>query len=99
MLLIQILLPISAKRGRALLQRSQEVLSKKFGGVTCYSRAPAEGLWEEGESGRTIKDEVIVIEVMIESIDKAWWQNYRQTLEKDLQQEEIIIRALSFEKI
>ena len=43
--------------------------------------------------GATEKDRIAVVEVMVEQIDPAFWRSLRETLERELSQEEIIIRA------
>ena len=67
-------------------------LTQKFGGVTVYSQAPAEGLWKP-ESGKTIRDEVVLFEVMTDRLAKRWWKEYRSELEERFEQAEILIRA------
>jgi len=66
-------------------------LSDKFGGVTSFARAPGEGLWEEGK--KTEKDDIAVIEVMVKQLDELYWSHLKARLERELQQEEIVIRA------
>jgi hypothetical protein len=36
---------------------------------------------------------------MTEEIDRDWWKRYREALEKTFQQDEIVVRALAFEKL
>ena len=67
-------------------------LTDRFGGVTAYTRAPATGLWE-AQSGGTVRDQVVVYEVMVDEIDERWWAELRKTLEMQLAQEELVIRA------
>ncbi len=47
--LVQILLPLYDNAGaplpRALYDRVREELSRRFGGLTAFTRSPAEGLW------------------------------------------------------
>jgi hypothetical protein len=63
----QLLLPIRDASGRQFLRKLYDALVDKltdqFGGVTAYARVPAAGLWEE-ESGRKVRDDVVVDEVM-----------------------------------
>jgi hypothetical protein len=66
-------------------------LVERFGGVTVFSRAPAEGLWRDG--GKVERDEMVVFEVMAEDLDAAWWANLRTVLERSLRQDEILMRA------
>ena len=63
----------------------------QFGGVTAFTRAPAEGLWRDG--GQVEKDDVLLYEVMVESLDADWWKGYRRELEAKFQQEELVVRA------
>ena len=92
---IQILLPVRDNDGKPFGPHPfEEVawnLSKKFGGITAYSRAPAEGRWES--SGKTQHDDVLVFEVMVETVDRAWWTEFRTQLEMTFRQERIIVRA------
>ena len=97
--LIQILLPVrdndSKPFGPHPFEEVAWSLSKKFGGITAYNRAPAEGRWET--SGKTQHDDVLVIEVMVEAVDKTWWADFRSHLETTFRQHRIIVRAQSIE--
>ena len=94
--LVQILLPIrdSAGKpfGRELYDALAHELTDHFGGVTAYTRAPAAGLWEEPSGGR-VRDDVVVYEVMAESLDEPWWAGLRSRLEREFKQDELIIRT------
>lgn len=93
--LIQILLPLSDNDGhpfpRAHFDKVAVGLTKRFGGVTAYTRAPAEGRWTG--KGSTSAEEVIVMEVMVERLDETWWAKYRKSLEVKFRQEHIVVRA------
>lgn len=93
--LIQILLPVRDNDGRPFGPHPFEeiafTLSKKFGGFTGYTRAPAEGRWET--SGKTQHDDVLVVEVMIDTLDRAWWTDFRRHLETTFRQSKVIVRA------
>jgi hypothetical protein len=95
--LVQILLPLFDNEGRELpagdRRRVRDELALRFGGVTAFTRAPAEGLWKGGE-GRTSRDEIVVLEVMAADLDEAWWRAYREGLEARFRQEEVVVRAL-----
>jgi hypothetical protein len=97
--LIQILLPVRDNDGKPFGPHPFEEitwsLSKKFGGITAYNRAPAEGRWEQ--SGTTRHDDVLVIEVMVERLDKTWWAEFRRSLETTFRQERVIVRAQDIE--
>jgi hypothetical protein len=66
-------------------------LTDRFGGVTAFLRSPAEGAWKP-TSERVVRDEVVIFEVMVADVDTAWWHRYRQELERELKQEEILAR-------
>jgi hypothetical protein len=95
MKLIQILLPLSDNEGRRygdkFFKDLQRTLTDRFGGLTAYTRAPAEGLWSN--AGTNQKDDIVVVEVMAENFDRTWWKALKSHLEEALQQEEIVIRA------
>ena len=100
MQLIQILLPIIEKENEDFPKRHyadiRKELTEKFGGITTYTHSPATGLWKE-TADKTVKDEIIIYEIMASDIDRDWWKSYKQKLEKKFQQEEIIIRTLAIE--
>jgi hypothetical protein len=41
----------------------------------------------------TEHDDIVVVEVMVPELDKAWWARYRRGLEKRLGQKELVVRA------
>ena len=93
--LIQILLPLSDNEGqpfpRSEYMRVRSELTERFGGLTAFTRGPAEGFWEE--DGETAHDDIVVFEVMTSGVDQSWWDRYRHTLETRFRQECIIIPA------
>lgn len=95
MFAIELFLPLNRGDGTAIPQAEIEtvisVLAECFGGATALTRSPAQGLWKNG--GKVVEDRIIIVEVMVDDIDEAWWQDYRAGLEKQLQQEQIVIRA------
>jgi hypothetical protein len=95
MYLIQILLPLYDNTGKAqpsgLFSDARRLLTQNFGGLTTYSRAPAQGLWKD--EGETQRDDIVVFEVMADQLDEGWWAGYRQKLEESFHQQEIVIRA------
>jgi uncharacterized protein (DUF2267 family) len=92
--LIQILLPTNADN-KGLFEKLTQELTSKFGGVTSFIRAPAEGRWKTGS--HTEHDEIAVIEVMTEEIDYGFWTDLRNRLEQALSQEHIVIRCQPME--
>ena len=93
--LVQILLPKETGQGRPIgkewFDGFLEELTGEFGGATSFLRAPGQGLWQSG--GATEKERIAVVEVMVEHLDHAFWGSLRERLERELSQEEIVIRA------
>ena len=100
--LIQILLPIHAGDGSPfaseMFARVRAELTEQFGGVTAYSRSPATGLWKRPDEAIE-RDQVIMVEVVVDQFDRDWWIAYREQLEKRFGQEEVLTRALAMERI
>lgn len=100
--LIQILLPLFYYERLPLpseeYRRVREELTTRFGGLTAYTRAPAEGLSKEGPH-ETTRDEIVVYEVTTEELDKEWWGTYRESLEARFHQERILVRAYPIETL
>jgi hypothetical protein len=98
--LIEILLPLADNEGKPfaadLHGQVRDELVEHFGGVTAFTRSPAEGLWKEGgeASGR---DDIVIFEVMSDWLDRGWWRGYRTELERRFRQDEIVVRAREFE--
>jgi hypothetical protein len=97
--LIQLLLPLSDNQGQpyehTLFKDINAFLTEKFGGVTAFSRSPAKGTWIN--DGKAEQDDVIVIEVMAETLDRDWWLTFRQRLEITMGQAEIVVRSHAIE--
>jgi hypothetical protein len=93
--LIEILLPLSDNEGRrfseAKFARIREELTERFGGVTAFTRSPAHGTSLAG--GQVVHDEIVVFEVMTDSLERDWWAEYRNALTQEFAQDEIVIRA------
>ena len=93
--LVKIFLPLNDNNGRPFDAEKyvavREHLTERFGGLTAFSRSPAQGTTSDG--GKTVHDEIIVFEVMAETLDASWWKSYRLQLERDFRQDEIVVRA------
>jgi hypothetical protein len=98
--LIQILLPLYSPEGEAFpaahYSGIRQALTEKFGGITTYARSPATGLWKEKED-KTVRDDLVVYEVLAPELDRDWWGKYKAGLEKTFRQQEILIRAWQVE--
>lgn len=94
--LIQLLLPLYNNAGERFAQKLygqvRDELFDRFGGLTVYTRAPASGLWQADEE-RTVRDDLVIYEVMVEELDEKWWRDYRSELEKRFRQEALVVRA------
>ena len=103
MYLIQILLPLYDNEGTALpkleFRRVSGELAHKFRGLTAHTQAPAEGIWTQSEVRNPTHDEIVIFEVMTETLDRDWWGNYRLELERRFRQREIVIRAQPIEQL
>lgn len=98
-MLIQLLLPItgSSQHNRmAAVAQTRSELVERFNGVTAYLRSPAKGLWTAPD-GRTEADDVVMVEVVTETFDRAWWRTYSATLAGRFEQETIHVRAIQVE--
>lgn len=94
--LVQFFLPLRDNAGAAFpkseFTRVRAELTDRFGGVTAYLRSPALGAWED-EDGDVQRDEVVLFEVVADTLDRDWWRAYRETLCRRFRQEEVLVRA------
>jgi hypothetical protein len=97
--IVEIFLPLTDNEGNAfgneLYGQVRGELVERFGGLTAFTRSPAEGVWvDEGEVAR---DEIVIFEVMADEIDRGWWGEYRRQLEEMFAQDAIVVRAREVE--
>lgn len=101
MYLVQMLLPLydgsGRKISRARFAAVMDTLTRRFGGVTAYVHAPAEGQW--ARRGAVDLDQIITLEVMAAKRDARWWKQYRKSLEAEFEQEVIVVRLLKAETL
>lgn len=94
--LVQLLIPVRDDAGRPFpashYAELRATLTGTFGGLTAYTRAPAEGLWAP-DGAPPARDDVVVYEVMVDALDADWWRALRATLEERFAQDELVIRA------
>ena len=101
MVLIQLLLPATGGargEGTSPLAETRRELAERLSGLTAYLRAPAKGLWTAPD-GHTEQDEVVMVEVVTDAFDRAWWRTYAAMLEQRFQQERIHLRAVPVEML
>ena len=102
MYLVQLLLPLYDTAGNKVSRQAfsaiRDELTQRYGGMTAFMRAPAEGTWVE-PGGAVERDDIVVCEVMVETLDRDWWAAYRHQLEKKLGQQELVIRASEIKRL
>lgn len=93
--LVQLLLPVADNAGQrfpaSLYEDVASDLTERFGGVTAYTRSPAQGRWQSGTSQH--HDDVLVVEVMVDQLDPAWWSAFRERLATTFRQKSLVVRA------
>lgn len=96
MFVVELFVPLDLPGGQptpaATLDRIKAKLTERFGGVTAYLHSPAEGAWKPGPDA-VVEDRVVRFEVMVDTVDKAWWQGFREALEEELEQDRILARV------
>jgi hypothetical protein len=55
-------------------------------------------VWKD-EQGDVARDEVVMMEVVVDALERPWWEAYRQQLEERFRQRELLIRALDCERL
>jgi hypothetical protein len=101
MVLIQLLLPTGGETradGQAPLAETRRELAARFHGLTAYLRSPAKGLWTAPD-GHTEQDDVVMVEVVTHTFDRAWWHTYAATLAERFCQDTIHVRAVPIDML
>ncbi len=102
MFLVEFFLPVFDNGGTRFTKeefdRVRRDLTERFGGVTAFMRSPAMGLWAD-ETGLVRRDDLVSFEIMTEALDRDWWRSYREQLGARFRQQEIVMRASSFERL
>jgi hypothetical protein len=99
MVLIQLLLPLTSVGSAdvtVMLAQTQRELVDAFGGVTAYFQTPAHGVWTSPEGYRE-EDRVVMIEIVAQTFDRAWWQAHVERLRNRFVQDAIHVRATAVE--
>jgi inorganic pyrophosphatase len=91
--LVQLYIPLSDDKGEPFPQhyytKLNTELKAKFGGLTVYDRSPATGLWKDDQG--TVKDQMLIYEVLTSSIDGNYWKEIKKRLEKQFAQKELMV--------
>ncbi len=99
MVLVQLLLPVATSPTAddgALIRETRHELTERFHGLTAYVRSPAKGSWTAPD-GRTEVDDVVMVEVVTRTFNRAWWRTYAATLATRFKQDRIHLRAMPVE--
>ena len=92
---IKVFLPLDTGAGLPIPLETIEGLVKgladRFGGATAFTREPADGLWKTQTTMQ--RDRIIIVEVVVDQVDQEWWRSYKQRLEQEFGQDEIMIRV------
>ena len=100
--LVQLLLPLHDNERRLFAQATfdevRNELTERFGGVTAWRRTPAEGVWQK-DDGDTSHDDIVIFEVMVDTLDRGWWRDYREELQRRFRQEELVVRAQQIDSL
>ena len=102
MVLIQLLLPTAcpgeaaAQAATAAIADTRRELAETSEGLTAYVRSPAKGVWTAPD-GRTEQDDVVMVEVVTDRFDRAWWRTYAGKLAERFRQDSIHVRALEIQ--
>ena len=95
MFVVEVFLPLCDDDGwgigNAKVIEVRRQLFDKFGGLTVKPRSPSQGYIREGKS--PAKDDLVVLEVTVPELDRAWWDAFKADLEQQFRQREIQIRA------
>jgi inorganic pyrophosphatase len=94
--LVELFLPLYDNQGKHFgthkFKKIRDLLTDKFGGITEYTRNPASGFWKKDDE-QTVKDMLLIIEVMCAEVDMDFWNNLKVKLLKSFQQDQIVIRC------
>jgi hypothetical protein len=100
--LVQLLVPLRDNAGAPFPPSHHAALRAelidRFGGLTSYARAPAQGTWQE-HADAPQHDDLVVYEVMVDVLDAPWWSALRTRLEQRFAQEELVIRAIRVSRL
>lgn len=95
--LVQLFLPLRGQDGTRIppgvLHAVRKELVERFGGVTGHLRAPAQGLWEN--DGGVEQDDVVILEVVVDTFDETWWTDYKKQLETRFGQKSLHGRVMA----
>ncbi|MDR3490293.1 MAG: hypothetical protein P4M05_36160 [Bradyrhizobium sp.] len=102
MFVVELFLPLDMPDGTAIpgstFDRIKAELTFRFGGITAFLKSPADGAWQ-ASSRAIVHDRVAVFEIMVDNVDVEWWRAYRQKLEAELNQQEVLARLYQVTKL
>ena len=97
---IEILLPVYDNEGIALptieFAWVREILANAFGGVTFFPPPASRRIVEAGRR-KSKRDQIVVIAVLVENMDRSWWERFRGDLERRFRQKVVVVTATTVE--
>jgi hypothetical protein len=99
--LIQLLLPTRSPDGATLndaVKLTRDELVQRFGGITAYLQSPAAGAWT-ADGGDVEQDAVVLVEVVADAFDRAWWRSFASRLKQRFDQQAMHVRASRIEML
>ena len=80
----------------ALALLGQRARSRRWRALLDYRLADPENGIRLAERIRQAEgDDIVILEVMTDDLDRAWWGSFRKDLERRFRQESVIVRALT----
>lgn len=100
--LVKIYIPLASNSGVAFAPEKFSAVKKElldqFGGLTAFTQAPADGLWEQN-SNSLDHDKIVIFEVLTKTLNPRWWDKYRKKLEQEFSQDSIQIFSQKVRKL
>ncbi|MHA4896281.1 inorganic diphosphatase [Pedobacter sp. PWIIR3] len=100
--LIQLQVPVYDVEGKRFPKRHftqlHQQLTDKFGGLTVYSRSIANGFGNQDE-GPTVKEKILVYEVMAENVELDFWKKLKASLMKKFEQDDLMMSSVKVSRI
>ena len=99
--LVQLFIPRYDQQGTRFPARLycslRSELMEHFGGLTVYTRSPATGLWKENDE--EVEDQLLVYEVLTGLPDQEYWKGLKAKLEKQFNQQELLVLISQIRKV
>lgn len=102
MYLVQVFLPTCDRSGQPLPREPYDQiraeLAQRHGGARACLRTSLHAMQDDAANAWQ-REDLVLIEVMCERLDRTWWHDYRRGLEQMFDQREVLLRALGAERL